>query len=172
MADIMCNAFATRRFPVEGPDVTVGQIHITAPQPAAIVWCTSRGHADPAPELTIPSLTVLRASAGQWLLVSEQEPAAAVLAPYAVVQAQFRLTDVSHARSRLRIRGPAVCDVLQGGIALDLGPAAFPVGASTATAFRDVPVLVHARDATVFDLYVFRSYAKTLSQWLIDSLET
>ena len=47
--------------------------------------------------------------------------------------AALSLVDVGHARVALSVSGPRAADVINGGCALDLAPAAFPTGAATRT---------------------------------------
>jgi hypothetical protein len=45
----------------------------------------------------------------------------------------------------------------------------FTPGTGTATAYRDVAVVLHARGADTYDLYVQRSFAASLWAWLADA---
>lgn len=114
------------------------------------------------------SVVPLHAGPGQWLLVSESDDAAALTANLPSLPAHTLVTDISHARLRLRLRGSESLRVLQSGVAIDLRPTAFPVGYSTPCAFRDIAIMLHAAATDVWDIYAFRSYAQSLWHWLVD----
>lgn len=76
-------------------------------------------------------------------------------------------TDVSHTRTLIRISGRNTRDLLSKGCALDLHPTVFKVGTCVRTALAHTPVILHLRDhAGGFDLYVPRSYAVHMWDWL------
>ena len=107
----------------------------------------------------------------QWLLVSEGERSAlgerelaSALAP-----TTGTVVDVSHAYLALRISGARARDVLAKGVPVDLDTDAFPSGACLQTCLADMNVLLHARAVSAIDLYVGRSYAASLWEWLESS---
>jgi sarcosine oxidase subunit gamma len=79
------------------------------------------------------------------------------------------ITSLSHARTRLFIEGPAAQDVLSKGIALDLHPGAFPCDACALTGLEDTPVLLHHAAPQRYELYVLRTYAEWIWEWLTDA---
>jgi methylglutamate dehydrogenase subunit D len=79
------------------------------------------------------------------------------------------ITDLSHGQAILRLEGEAAADVLARCVALDLDPAAFPAGRVARTAIHHVDVLIHRLTATSFDLWVFRSFAESLAEWILDA---
>ena len=79
------------------------------------------------------------------------------------------VTDFSHGRSILRIEGEAAAEVLATGVMIDLDPAAFPPGRVAQTMIHHIDVLIHRRSATAFDLWVLRSFAEALAEWLLDA---
>jgi len=74
--------------------------------------------------------------------------------------------DLTSARSRLRLRGDAARDLLAVSAAVDLRPAAFPVGAFAQTPVGPATAILHAREAATFDIYIARSYAASWRVWL------
>lgn len=76
--------------------------------------------------------------------------------------------DVSGARARLRITGPAAADLLATGCRLDLDPTVFGEGQSVQTPLGNVTAIIHrvAADAPSYDLYVPRSTAVSFWRWL------
>ena len=79
------------------------------------------------------------------------------------------ITDLGHARTVLRISGPAATKVLRKGLTLDLDPGVFPERAVAQTAIHHIGSLVHRRDAETFDLFVFRGFALSFWEWLTDA---
>ncbi len=77
------------------------------------------------------------------------------------------VADLSHSRTVLRLSGPRTLDLLAKGCALDLHRSKFPVGACAQGLLAQFGVLLHAVDETPgIDLYVARSYALALWEWL------
>jgi sarcosine oxidase subunit gamma len=79
------------------------------------------------------------------------------------------LVDQSDARVVVRIAGPRGRDVLAKGTGIDLARLAANDVASTL--LGDIAVILHAADTEAVDLYVPRSYALTLWEWLLDAAE-
>jgi len=73
--------------------------------------------------------------------------------------------DVSHARTVLRVRGPACRDVLAKGCPLDVD--GLRAGDCAATVVSHFNVLVHCDGPDSFDLYVTRSLALAFFEWLL-----
>lgn len=177
MADTLREAFADRRSPLAANASDDSADILVAPQPAAIMLVDSLAEA--AAPLAPPSAAVLSISSRQWLVVSERDTPAPLMAHLTAPHStepdliepgdESVVTDLSHARFRIRVQGPKARDILQSGIAIDLRDAAFPQGHSAPVAFRDIAVVLHAEGNETFDLYVFRSYALSLWEWLADA---
>lgn len=69
------------------------------------------------------------------------------------------VTDLSHARCRIRIEGAQCRATLNKLFALDLRESAFPVGDVAMTGTHHVPCALHRLGADVFDIFVFTTYA-------------
>lgn len=69
------------------------------------------------------------------------------------------VTDLGHARCRIRIDGPHCRDTLSKLFALDLREAAWPVGELRLTGHHHVPCAVLRRGPDGFDLLVLSTYA-------------
>lgn len=78
------------------------------------------------------------------------------------------VTDISHGRVILRLEGRAAANVLATSVALDLDPSAFPPGRVAQTMIHHVDVVLHRQNETRFDLWVLRSFAESLAEWLVD----
>ena len=103
-----------------------------------------------------------------WLLVCSP-PATC---PAAVARAFAAAIDVSHAFTCIRIAGEKAQELIAKGCALDLHPRHFPPGACAAAGFADMRVILwRAQDDAHFDLFVSRSYARSLWKWLQDATE-
>ena len=77
------------------------------------------------------------------------------------------LTDVGAGFAVLNLSGPAAADVLAQGCTIDLDPAAFPEGACAMTALARMRVVIHRLpQAGGYDVYVARSFAGSLWQWV------
>ena len=71
----------------------------------------------------------------------------------------------------LRIAGPRAEWVLSKLFALDFAPDAFPVEAGRATAHHDIFVQLQRTREDAFDLYVFRSFARSFWHSLCHAAE-
>ena len=113
-------------------------------------------------------VAILSFAPGRFLVACDTAGAAAnlrrVLPP-----SNAALTDLGHGRAILRLEGPEAADVLAKGVALDLHLAAFPPGRGAATAIHHIDVVIHRREAQVFDLWVLRGFAEALAEWLLDA---
>ena len=122
----------------------------------------------PAPNRAVAAgdLTILWHGPGQWLIV--RAPAAAPLADELarVCEEGAAVVDLGHARSVLRLEGEAVRDVLAKGTSIDLRPAHFAPGACALTALGKIGALLHAVAPETIDVYVARSYAQAMIEWL------
>lgn len=79
------------------------------------------------------------------------------------------VTGLSHARTRLFIEGTSAREVLSRGIALDLHPEVFKVDACALTGLESTPVLLHRTGLHRYELYVLRTYAEWIWEWLTDA---
>jgi sarcosine oxidase subunit gamma len=114
------------------------------------------------------SRALLWLAARQWLLVCDGEQIAVGEQPLqaALDKTGATMVDVSHAYLVVTISGERARDVLAKGVPIDIDPVAFEVGACAQTCLTDMNVLLHARELEAIDLYVGRSYALSLWQWL------
>lgn len=79
------------------------------------------------------------------------------------------VTPLTHSRVRIGISGPAAASVLSRGIAVDLHPQAFRVGAFAQTALHHTGVLLERSAPERFELCVLRTFAATIWDWLADA---
>jgi sarcosine oxidase subunit gamma len=97
---------------------------------------------------------------GKFLVVDQAEGLAASLAG-AITAEIGTVTDLSHGRTAIRISGPKAEWVLAKFFALDFSLPSFPVGAGRSTAHHDVFAQIQRTGEDQFDLYVFRSFARS-----------
>jgi sarcosine oxidase subunit gamma len=127
------------------------------------------GFPAPVPGKTAGSApaTLMGLSPGRWLLVADDAAWPAKLAT--AFEGRAAVTDLSAARLVLRVAGPGSLAILRQGIAIDLHPTVFPPGSCAQTVMHHMAVLLHRLDADTFDLYVGRSYGRSLDEWLRDA---
>ncbi|KAA5606257.1 hypothetical protein F1188_07510 [Roseospira marina] len=97
---------------------------------------------------------------GRWLLALSASGPTPDDAP------ELTLVDQTHARCALRLVGAGARTELAKGCALDLSEATFEEDQCAQTLLHDIPVLLHAADDDVIDLYVARSFARALWETL------
>lgn len=81
------------------------------------------------------------------------------------------VTDLSHGRTAIRIAGPKAEWVLAKFFAIDFALPAFPVGAGRSTTHHDVFAQIQRTGADQFDIYVFRSFARSFWKALCHASE-
>ena len=87
----------------------------------------------------------------------------------AVPAAIGSVTPLSHGRTRLLIEGASAREVLSKGIALDLHPDVLQPGACALTGLQGTPVLLHRTGPDAYELYVLRTFAAWIWEWLTDA---
>jgi sarcosine oxidase subunit gamma len=113
--------------------------------------------------------TLLWNGPGQWLAVSRStSPGRFVTDLRGALQSSgATVTDLSHARSVIRIAGPKAREVLLKGCPLDLE--SFEVNDCASSLLGHFNVQIHRLGDQVFDVYVFRSFGLALWEWLVDA---
>jgi heterotetrameric sarcosine oxidase gamma subunit len=158
-------------------------VHVTTRGPLDIVQVASFGEAaqtaarlsehfglaiTPMPNRAAAAgdLAVLWHGPGQWLIV--RAPAAVPLADELAARCgdDAAIVDLGHARKVLRFDGAGVREVLAKGTSIDLRPAQFAPGACALTALGKIGALLHAVAPDTIDVYVARSYAQALLEWV------
>jgi sarcosine oxidase subunit gamma len=79
------------------------------------------------------------------------------------------VTALSDARVRLAIAGSPVRDCLAKGISIDLHPNVFAMSAFAQTGLQHTGVLLERTGDSRFELYVLRTFAVSIWEWLIDA---
>jgi len=106
-------------------------------------------------------IKVLWLSIDQWLILCPRAKAGELLASLrkALEGIHSLAVDVSDMRSVIRVEGEGVREVLMKGCSLDLLNGEYVPGTVRRMRYAEIAALLHVIDDTVFDIYVFRSYA-------------
>ncbi|TJV43738.1 MAG: sarcosine oxidase subunit gamma family protein, partial [Mesorhizobium sp.] len=107
---------------------------------------------------------------GKFTVVDEAEGLASAFANV-VTPDIGTVTDLSHGRTAIRIAGPKAEWVLAKFFAIDFALPAFPVGAGRSTMHHDVFAQIQRTGADQFDIYVFRSFARSFWKALCHASE-
>lgn len=107
---------------------------------------------------------------GRYLVVDATDGLSARLSP-AVTTDIGTVTDLSHGRTAFRMSGPRAEWVLAKFFAIDFALAAFPVGVGRATVHHDIFAQIQRTAPDQFDLYAFRSFARSFWKALLHGAE-
>jgi methylglutamate dehydrogenase subunit D len=103
--------------------------------------------------------TIFKVSPTQyWLLNGEVAPTAGCY-----------LTPLSSGRTVIAVEGDPARDLLSKCVPLDFHPSEFKPGTFTMTGIHHTPVLIHCVDENRFELYVLRTFALNIWEWLCDA---
>ncbi len=114
-------------------------------------------------------VTVLWLAPDRWLIVSTRHQPRVLDSGLRDTLSRSRgaVTDVSDGRVVIGIAGRAVREVIAKGCPLDLHPRSFKHGSSAQSSLAKVNLLLHLVDAEpAFDLYIARSFAVSIWEWL------
>ena len=115
-----------------------------------------------------PDVTLLWTGADQWLAVSSRQSVEvlgnAVRAGLGGADSTF--TDLSHARTVVRVGGAMARDLIAKGCPLDVD--ALVPGDSASSMLGSFNVIIHCRAKDSFDFYVFRSFGLAMWEWLCE----
>ncbi len=100
-------------------------------------------------------------SIDQWLILCSRAKAVELTAALRTELGNIHslIVDVSDMRAVLRLEGEGVREVLLKGSSLDLLSGDYGPGAVRRMRYAEIAALLHVVEDTVFDIYVFRSYA-------------
>ncbi len=109
----------------------------------------------------------------QWLLTSDYQPAEDIIGRIdTVLSGQvYAATDMSSHYLCLSLKGPAARIILAMGSGFDMHRSAFKVGQCIRTHFANVLLFIVVVKDNDFDLYVDRSHARYLNNWLVSAGE-
>jgi len=100
-------------------------------------------------------------SIDQWLILCSRAKAVELVAALRAELGNIHslIVDVSDMRAVLRLEGDGVREVLLKGSSLDLLNDEYAPGTVRRMRYAEIAALLHVVEDTVFDVYVFRSYA-------------
>ena len=109
----------------------------------------------------------------QWLLTSDTKSVEDILRHIdATLSGQlYAATDMSSSNVCFALRGPAARRVLAMGCGIDVHGSAFTTGHCTRTHFANVLLFIVVVEDDNFNLYVDRSLARYLRNWLVNAGE-
>jgi sarcosine oxidase subunit gamma len=87
----------------------------------------------------------------------------------ALTIADAAMSDLSHGRTILLLEGEAAPELLQSCVQIDLDPSVFRPGRVAQTMIHHIDVLIVRQTETSFQLWVLRSFAQSLAEWLLDA---
>ena len=126
---------------------------------------------EPRTSATKGDVTVLWLSIDQWLVTLPRDKCSKVFAALRKkTEALFVLaTDMSDARTVIRMSGEGVREVLMKGTSVDMMAPGIEEGTVRRMLFAEIAAACHvvSADPEVIDLYVFRSYANYAWEWLL-----
>ena len=130
------------------------------------------GQAPPGPTGQIQAThlgLLMRTGPEEWLLVGDGAVDPRPALRDAIGADVGGVTDLSHARCRMNLRGTRCLDTLSKLFPLDFRAEAFPVGELRLSGHHHLPCSLHRRGETEFDLYVFTTYAHDQLGSLLDA---
>lgn len=107
----------------------------------------------------------------QWLLTSDTKAAKDIIQSIHINMPDqlHAATDMSSAYVCFALSGPAARTILAMGCGIDMHAGAFMTGYCARTHFANVQLLIVAIDDNSFNLYVDRSHARYLNDWLVSA---
>jgi len=110
----------------------------------------------------------------EWLVTSPEiaPPELRARLTRALAGRRATVSDLSASRAVIEITGKRARDLLEKGCGLDLHPRVFGPGSCAQTLFAKLPVIIDQFGAAPsYRLFVRRSSARWLTEWLIDAAE-
>ncbi len=123
---------------------------------------------EPRTSVAWGDIKVLWMSIDQWLILCPRTKAAELLASLreALTGIHSLAVDVSDMRAVIRMEGYGCAEVLMKGTSLDLQSPDYTAGTCRRMRFAEIAALLHVVEDDVFDIYVFRSYAHYVWEFL------
>ena len=107
---------------------------------------------------------------GKFMVIDEAEGVSARYSA-ALLQDIGVVTDLSHGRTTIRVAGSKAEWVLSKLFAIDFSLPAFPLGAGRSTTHHDIFTQIQRTGQEQFDLYVFRSFARSFWKTICHAAE-
>ncbi len=107
---------------------------------------------------------------GRFLVVTQAEGLSHKLAR-SIGDTSGTQTDLSHGRIAIRISGARAEWLLAKFFAIDFSPVRFPTGSGRSSVHHDIFAAIQRTDADQFDVFVFRSFARSFFSALCHAAE-
>lgn len=121
----------------------------------------------PAYKAGSAGLALIGTGAGTWLAYADDETSLTAEAVRQSLADLASVSDQSGAYVIYRLSGTNARRLLQRGMAIDLDPAVFGVGAAATTVIAQVGVVVWMVDERpTYDVAVYRSFAESFRDWI------
>ena len=125
---------------------------------------------DPNTTKSAGDIDILWLGPDEWLVTAPDGASVGDDLATALSDVHCAVTDVSESRTIIVLSGKHARDVLAKGCALDFHPRSFVVGQCAQSMLAHNHVILHQRSiAPAYDVYVHRSFAESLWQWLEDA---
>jgi sarcosine oxidase, subunit gamma len=113
-------------------------------------------------------------SIDQWLILCSRAKAVELTAALRAELGSIHslVVDVSDMRAVLRLEGEGVREVLLKGSSLDLLSNDYAAGTVRRMRYAEIAALLHVVEDSVFDIYVFRSYADYAWEFILATART
>lgn len=150
------------------------QIGVRAKAPVAAYLAGVPLPLEPNRVASMRMLRTLWLGPDEWLVTSPEGTAPDLVGRLtrALAGRQATVTDLSSSRAVIEITGIEARALLAKGCGLDLHPRAFGPGCCAQTLFARLPVIIDQLSAApLYRLFVRRSAARWLAEWLIDAAE-
>ncbi|MEM9706837.1 MAG: sarcosine oxidase subunit gamma family protein [Pseudomonadota bacterium] len=152
----------------------VGFFHVMARQAGALETAHKLGDARaPGRAAVCEHGIVLPTAPGEWAVLCDGAEAELKLAALRqTLDGLAYVSDQSHGRMSLRLRGASARGLMQKECAIDLHPSKFYEGSCATTTMAGIGVLVHQiSDAPCYDLYCYSGYADSFWNWFVEAGE-
>jgi sarcosine oxidase subunit gamma len=148
------------------------QIGVRAKPPVAAYLAGVPPPLEPNRVASMRSLRTLWLGPDEWLVTAPEGTAPDLMGRItrALANRHAAISDLSASRAVIEIAGPRARALLEKGCGLDLHPRAFGPGSCAQTLFAKLPVILDQLSAApAYRLFVRRSAACWLTEWLIDA---
>ncbi len=112
---------------------------------------------------------VIWSGPNRWLIIEPEASDLLTLIKSKLSSAEFALTDLSHGRTAIRLKGGKAREVLMKGSGVDWHSDSFTTNDCAHTKLFDLAATVDCRDIDVFDIYIARGFAEDFWNILLDA---
>ena len=161
--------YLTERHPL-----TILQLDMDKPKNAGVINSISKLLSIEFPIYANTSLggegrRVIWSGPNRWLIIEPEGSDLLTLIKSKLSSADFALTDLSHGRGAIRVKGGKAREVLMKGSGVDWHSDNFTTNDCAHTKLFDLAAIVDCRDIDVFDIYIARGFAEDFWNILLDA---